>query len=163
MPSQREIERLRAVYRARFCSCVPGPPDRCLQDSEVVTQYGVAKRSSGFEFRSAPRIEGRVTEVDLSVLRGRLTAEEARDLVARNSKMPPAVRHATAGVLRRAGFWVVHTPLRGDPNHPHVSIVAMRPLITQSEIDGSVEHVPWTADEIDNLERCFNGPVGRVR
>jgi hypothetical protein len=46
------------------------PPERCVRDEEVLTQYGLIRSP----FRSQPRI---ALELGLSVLRGQISLEDA--------------------------------------------------------------------------------------
>lgn len=130
--------------RGEACDCGP-LPEQCVKDSEVLTHH---TKNAG-EFLNAPRVE---TEREVSLLRGRLTVEEAtRYRVRRGGEVAikaaverSEVRHTTAGRLRQAGFAVVHTPGR-RVNGPHVSVVwpADDPLGRQD--------IPWP----DGVEAGF--------
>ena len=82
---------------------------QCIADDEVLTHHTSEKGS----YNNAPRPE--VMEVELSMMRGKLTKAEA--CLRRNGGRPahPAdvervgVRYTTAGELRDAGFAVIHT------------------------------------------------------
>ena len=126
-------------------------PEQCITDGEELTHH---TKNAG-EFLNAPRIE---TEREVSLLRGRLTTEEAtRYRVRRGGEAAVKaalersdVRHTTAGQLRQAGFAVVHTPGRRI-NGPHVSVVwpAGDPLARQD--------IPWPDSVEARFTKCFNG------
>ena len=130
------------------CRCGP-PPDRCVPDGAVLTQYGVRRAP----FRNQPRI-GR--ELGLSVLRGRISLEDAVRYVLKESPTEHDLRRArirrtTVGELRLAGFAVVHTPgrVRGkDAIHCTVAWPETDP------IDAS--QVPWPAMASERFDACFN-------
>lgn len=96
---------------------------QCIGDDEILTHH-TSQRS---QYNNAPRPE--VLEVELSVMRGKLTRAEA--CMRRNGGRPahPAdvqkagVRYTTAEELRRAGFAVIHTPGRKGEGNGHVSVV----------------------------------------
>jgi hypothetical protein len=87
-----------------------------LDDDQVLTQYGTA--SDGF--RCQPRWS---KEDALSLIRGRLSGEEASRVVRRGRLLGEGrdlARYTSAGTLRRAGFEVLHTPTRLNPDHVSV-------------------------------------------
>lgn len=96
---------------------------QCIADDEVLTHHTSEKGS----YNNAPRPE--VMEVELSMMRGKLTRAEA--CLRRNGGRPahPAdveragVRYTTAGELRDAGFAVIHTCGRRGESNGHVSLV----------------------------------------
>ena len=103
---------------------------QCIGDDEVLTHH-TSKRGS---YNNAPRLE--VMEVELSVMRGKLTTAEA--CMRRNGGRPahPAdieqagVRYATARELRQSGFAVIHPCGRKGEGNGHVSLIwpAANPL-----------------------------------
>lgn len=107
------------------------------------------------EFLNAPRID---TEREVSLLRGKLTVEEATRYRFRRGGTAAiqaavdraGVRHTTAGRLRQAGFAVVRTPGR-MVSGPHVSVVwpADDPLRRQD--------VPWPDSIATRFAECFDG------
>lgn len=134
--------------QASACGCGP-PPEECIQDNEILTQFG----PKAGKFRNQPRIE---RELGLSVLVGTWTPEEALRFVLPPGQVPTrgqlnaaVVRLTTAGELRKAGFAVVHTPGRVKPKR-HASVVWPQadPLV------GPV--VPWPAAVSEKFDSCFN-------
>lgn len=128
------------------CRCGPAP-ERCVPDDGVLTQLGWA----GKPFRNQPRIE---RELGLSVLRGTVSVEDAERYVL---PRPPTseqlkkgrVRRTTAGILRRAGFGVVHTP---GPVRSGVHCT-----ITWPDTDPvNAPEVPWPAQVSKRFDSCFN-------
>jgi len=103
---------------------------QCIADGEVLTHH----TSQRGQYNDAPRPE--VMEVELSVMRGRLTRVEA--CMRRNGGRPAhpsdvkraGVRYTTAGQLRSVGFAVIHTCGRKGEGNGHVSVVwpAANPL-----------------------------------
>lgn len=136
--------------RGEACQCGP-PPDLCVADDEVLTHH---TKTAG-EFLNAPRVE---TEREISLLRGKLTTEEATRYRFRRGGAAAiqaaversSVRHTTAGQLRRVGFAVVHTPGRMI-NGTHISVVwpTDDPLKRQD--------VPWPDDVAAKFASCFIG------
>jgi hypothetical protein len=136
--------------RQAACRCGP-PSDVCVVDDEVLTHHA---KIAG-EFLNAPRLE---TEREVSLLRGKLTVEEATryryrrgSAAAMQAAVDKAgVRYTTAGQLRHAGFAVVHTPGRMI-NGPHVSVVwpADDPLERQD--------IPWPDHVTARFADCFIG------
>jgi hypothetical protein len=101
--------------------------------------------------------------MDLSVIRGRLTVEEAVRFRYRNSpryRLADAlehldqyqVRYATAGALRAAGFVIYHTPGRVTKGL-HCSVVPSGAFAPGVD-------VPWPKRLADALDGCFNEPEG---
>ena len=96
---------------------------RCIADDEILTHH----TSQSGRYNDAPRPE--VMEVELSVMRGRLTTAEA--CTRRNGGRPAhpsdveraGVRYTRAGELRSAGFAVIHTCGRKGEGNGHVSVV----------------------------------------
>jgi hypothetical protein len=107
------------------------------------------------QFLDAPRIE---TEREVSLLRGKLTVEEATRYRFRRGGTAAIqaaaersdVRHTTGGQLRRAGFALVHTPGRMIDG-AHVSVVwpADDPLERQD--------IPWPDTVAARFASCFTG------
>jgi hypothetical protein len=104
---------------------------------------------------NAPRV---TTERELSLLRGRLTVQEATSYRVRRGG-PKAleaavrrsdVRYTTAGQLREAGFAVVHTPGR-TVGGAHISVVwpSDDPLVRQD--------IPWPDEVAGRFDSCFDG------
>lgn len=115
-----------------------------LSDEEWVSQYGtIINPIEGKPFKRRPFIDEDPQE--LSLLRGKLTADEAATAVNRrriNGAIPgDGARHAKVGELRRAGFRVWLTPRPLKPGH-----VSVAPL------DGTG---PWTDDDMERFEACF--------
>lgn len=107
---------------------------RDLGADEEVTQYGSADQS----FRNAPRFaEG---EADLSVILGRLTPEQAGDVVRYGALGGgrDRARHSLVAVLRLAGFTVTHTPSRMNACHASVTF-----------------HGDWNSQVCDDFDDCF--------
>lgn len=116
-------------------------------DDEFVTQLN---NPDGM-FRTAPRVNG---EVDLSVLRGRLTLQEAYTYVTTGEPLEDdlvgrAVRYTTAGALRNEGFEVIHTPTRKIKNSIHTSVV-------WPGMEDGTPQVPWGDSQTQALELAFS-------
>lgn len=95
-------------------------PPRDIGDDEVLTQYGQQDVDTE-AFHCAPRA---VDRDGLSLIAGTLTVEEACQMVHRGRCVEHdkcGVRHTTAGRLRRAGFVLLHTPNKRNPNHVSVT------------------------------------------
>jgi hypothetical protein len=95
---------------------VVAPTARPIGDKEVLTHYGI-----GNEFRTTPRWR---IEESMSLLVGQLTGEEAAARILKGGPRgdgSDCARYTTAGRLRQAGFTVVHTPNRKNPDHVSVS------------------------------------------
>jgi hypothetical protein len=123
------------------CKCGP-PPDACLQDEEQVTQLSDA---GGATFRDAPRAH---LERGLSVIRGKIEVEEAEMLVrVRPTSTDNRVRYASVGVIRAAGFAVVHTPSRTNPTH--VSVVWPGDDWRTQQV------IPWSPEVMLKFAACF--------
>jgi hypothetical protein len=136
--------------KERSCTC-GGPPEFCVADEEELTQHG--KIANGMEvYRDEPRV---ATERDLSLIRGHLSPEEATRYrlprATRRDFRRARVRYTTAGVLRKAGFAVVHTPSGRINDDPHVSVVwpAEAPLERQD--------IPWPEEVKARFAQCFEG------
>jgi hypothetical protein len=103
---------------------------QCIANDEILTHHA----SQRGQYNNSPRPE--VMEVELSVMRGRLTTVEA--CMRRNGGRPAhpsdveraGVRYTTAGELRSANFAVIHTCGRKGEGNGHVSVVwpAANPL-----------------------------------
>lgn len=61
-------------------------------------------------------------ETDMSLILGRLDADQASIVVRRLVAPNATVRHSTAGAFRAKGFTVLHTPSK--KNSTHVSVLA---------------------------------------
>lgn len=129
------------------CHCGP-PPERCVRDEEVLTQYGLIRSP----FRNQPRI---ALELGLSVLRGQISLEDATRYViqakpAERDLMKARIRRTRAGVLREAGFAVVHTPGRRVRASAHCTVAwpDSDPLETPQ--------VPWPSEISGRFDSCFN-------
>lgn len=117
-----------------------------MSNDETVTQLS-------FEigiFRNEPRVE---REVDVSLLRGKLSAGEAMEYVLRErptdvQQQNASVRVTTAGRLRDAGFGVIHTPGR-IATSGHISVV------WPATMDAEHQQAPWPADVVDDFDECF--------
>jgi hypothetical protein len=95
---------------------------REIADEEWLSQCGQRKQQRPWNFQSAPRPGKEPPELDVSMILGRLTPEEA-ELAAfgpRSSDRRRAVRHVKVRDLRAAGFRVEHTPRLGTPDHVSV-------------------------------------------
>lgn len=127
---------------------------QCIADDEILTHH-TSRRG---QYNNAPRPE--VMEVELSVMRGRLTAVEA--CMRRNGGRPAhpsdveraGVRYCTAGELRSAGFAVIHTCGRKGEGNGHVSVVwpAANPL---DELDPA-----WPPHVRKAFATCFTEDKG---
>lgn len=142
------LDKWKEFVRRHACTCGP-PPQDCVKNDEVLTQYGKV----GQDFRSAPRVE-EIGERALSMLRGRFApAEAGRALRGRRLSPQEAAaaraRYVTAGRLREAGFAVVHTVARVT-NPQHVSVVwpDTDPLNRQD--------APWPSHVSAAFTACFN-------
>jgi hypothetical protein len=103
---------------------------QCIADDEILTHHA----SRGGQYNNAPRPE--MMEVELSMMRGRLSTAEA--CMRRNGGRPAhpsdvqraSVRYTAASELRSAGFAVIHTCGRKGEGNGHVSVVwpAANPL-----------------------------------
>jgi len=105
-----------------------------LDDSVELTQFVF--------FDEEPRNAPRPRDQDgLSLLRGRLSTNQAARYVRRKSPSPfdgDSVRHTTVGQMRRAGFVIKATPSRSIPIHVSVS--------TEAE---------WEEITMENFASCF--------
>ena len=132
-----------------------------IQDDEWITQY-VRRRPDGTpEFSTRPsapetvrpmRCGRRPTANAMSVLRGRLTTEEAVQAVCRRAaKVTDGVRYARAGIFRDKGFTVEPDPTARIPEHSQVANLDIsRPWTDDgsrecdaSRFDGSFEEPVW--------------------
>jgi hypothetical protein len=94
-----------------------------IADEEILTHHTHQRG----RYNNAPRPE--MMEVELSIMRGKLTTAEA--YMRRNGGRPAhpsdveraGVRYRTAGALRAGGFAVIHTCGRKGEGNGHVSIV----------------------------------------
>ncbi|MFE5309754.1 hypothetical protein [Isoptericola sp. NPDC056605] len=142
---------------------VPGPvelPDdeagglyewRPIGIGESVTQYGDDRG-----FRDSPRFEGApgpVVELDISMLRGRRSVEEAARAVLRRPPKPTScVRYFRVVRLLSTGYLAFSSPSASNPDH--VSIV-----IGGTEIRDSPEYrSKWSAaDRVPLSDVCDQG------
>jgi hypothetical protein len=117
-----------------------------LEDDEIVTQTGHCERRSNdqwyrgrFSFRRALRAD--LGEKYMSVIRGRLTPAEAVPLVARGDRagFADAVRYASIGELRQAGFTV-------EPKENHLIPGHLGVFLDRE----------WTPADSDAFDRCFS-------
>ena len=137
----------------RPCRGCDLPPDECTPAELPLTQTN----NPGEGFPTAPKLMS--GEVDLSLLRGRLSLRDAVTARFHNSSQHRlaalekldeyAVRYTTAGALRTAGFVVVHTP---GPvlNGLHTSVV----LGYDQEARMAVP-LPWSDELGLALDACF--------
>jgi hypothetical protein len=124
------------------CGCPD--PEACIGDRQILTQLDNAEGG----FRLAPRPNR--AELGLSMMIGRLSAEQMMSLVARRRLADGrAVRYTTAGTLRGSGFAVLHTPGRSS-DRPHASIVWPIPGGPWNPA------VPWDEDVQKRFDSCFN-------
>lgn len=144
------MDKVQNHVKAGACGCGP-PPEQCVRDDEVLTQYGQLRSP----FRGQPRVE---RELGISVLRSVNSLEEATRHVLRREPTDSdlrksRIRRTTAAVLRAAGFAVVHTPGR-VLHSPHCTIVwpDADPIETPQ--------VPWPAEVSERFEECFNDKGG---
>jgi hypothetical protein len=102
---------------------MPSRDSTLVGDDEWLTQHGVIRPGGHRDYRNCLRTDPGKAEADMSLIRGRLSPEEAgvaRLGRARRSRRD-AARHTTARRLRVAGFRVEHTPR--FPRAPmHVSV-----------------------------------------
>jgi hypothetical protein len=114
-----------------------------LSDEDWVSQYGTIHRPiDGLPFKRRPLIDQQPQE--LSLVRGRLTADEiARAVLRKRTGALPGEgsRQAQVGKLRASGFRVWATPGRWNPAH-----VSVMPL----DLDGA-----WKQDDMERFEACF--------
>lgn len=113
-----------------------------IADNEWLTQHGTKRADDSVAFRAALRNMPGKTELDMSMIRGRVGAERAGELRLGSSRRPErdAARHALAGRFRAAGFRVEHTPRY--PRTPwHVSIFW--------------DHGEWDSDVAKLFNSCF--------
>jgi hypothetical protein len=122
------------------------PKPQEISDDADLSQYG--ERSSGESFRFRDRTRAEVGETDISLILGRVSAEEAARLVTKTCRPYAAVRHTTAGQLRGKGFYVRHTPTR--KNSQHVSVT-----LPQKD-----EHAEWDDNLAKIFDQCFADPRG---
>jgi hypothetical protein len=102
-----------------------------------VTQYGNVREGG---FRKTPR-EG--VERAVSVIRGRLSVDEATRLVRRRGTRPgDAVRYGRVGSLRGAGFAVLRDPVLLNPEHCLVEYPDEWDEHVASAFDGCFEAPP---------------------
>jgi hypothetical protein len=146
---QDAYDRAVGLYRGRVCR--HPDPLRCVEDDQVLTQYG--RELPGMPtFREKPAA-GK-PEVDFSLLKGRLSPEQAHDYVTSTGRglERARVRYTTAGDLRAAGFTIVHTPGRIREG-THVSVILHNgdPL--------GAPHMPWTNAAAARFSACFNGSM----
>lgn len=128
--------------------CEGDNPVTCVSDEVVLSHYG--EQGS---FRSEPRPE---KERGMSLQIGEWEADELCEHIFGS---PPKghveladVRYATAGVLRAAGFVVVHTPGRLGSQKDHVTAGWPGP-------DGELTVFPWPDNAPALFHQCFNGEV----
>ncbi len=95
---------------------------REIGDEEWLSQCGQRKADKPWNFRSMPRPGKEPPELDVSMILGRLSPEEAERAAfgPRRADRRRAVRHAKVGDLRAAGFRVEHTPRLGTLDHVSV-------------------------------------------
>lgn len=117
-----------------------------IPDEADLTQYGESG-SDGLQFRSELRIaEG---ETELSLILGKVDRRAAATLITKCWRSTAAVRHTTAGQLRRRGFLVRHTP--SPENRLHVSV--WPPMQGREPIE-------WDNDLAKVFDECFTEPQG---
>ncbi len=114
--------------------------NRAIADDEVLTQHGKKGKPYQNTLRDLKHPPRR--EKALSMILGDADVEEATDIRfggIRSHYEQYAVRHTTAGALRKAGFKVVHTG--NYPGNPyHVSVYPRG---------------PWGSDEALSFDGCF--------
>ena len=120
---------------------------RVIEGDEWLTQYGNRRNPiGGRPFKNRPPEPERINA--LSLIRGRLTVEEATPLV-RTSRSRPSpgsgVRYTTAARLKQEGFVARHTGNRNNPHH--VSVTCL-----------DETHV-WTDDDGKRFDSCFEQPT----
>jgi hypothetical protein len=98
--------------------------DDDLKDEDWVSQYGTIHMPiEGMPFKRRPSLDEYPQE--LSLLKGKLTADEAAQAVNRrrtHGAFPgDGSRHALVGKLRAAGFRVWATPTKRIPGHVSVA------------------------------------------
>jgi hypothetical protein len=124
---------------------------RDLDDDEWLTQYGsrlVRRQPTGTPFRHRPRFDD--DETDISVLVGRISAEEACLKVARQTPyVGIGVRYTKVGTLRSAGFAVEHTPTTRIPEHASVTHAEWQQLgkPVDETLDGCFDPAIWWGEE----------------
>lgn len=128
---------------------------QCIGGEEILTQH---TKERG-QYIKAPRPDMK-DEVELSVMRGRLTVAAAYQ--QRNGGLPahPAdveradVRYTTAQRLRDAGFAVIHTCGPAGEGYGHVSVV-WPPANPLDEPDRN-----WPTAVQDDFDTCFTEQEG---
>jgi hypothetical protein len=141
----------------REMACRDGPsPEyaiRCIRDDEVLTQLRFPNQPDYHN-----QLREYVSERELSLVRGSMPVAEALRAATGRRWVPQqvaaaAVRVIEAGVLRTAGFAVVHTSMKGtkvaSPTHVSVVWPDSDPLDYQA--------VPWPSEAVDAWQSCFNG------
>jgi len=121
---------------------------RAIGDDEVLTQHGVRLTHGTFRFRNRLRADKEPPELDMSLILGEVTPNEAGAIRFRGPRTAKdlsrdAVRTTTAGTLRAAGFVVFHTPRR--LNRRHVSVY---------------RDEQWDDVVAMKFDRCFGRGVG---
>lgn len=110
--------------------------DRVEIDDDVwLSQYG--EEPPGEACRNRPREDEGETEV--SMIYGRVDADQASLLVRKFLAPFRDVRHVRAGTLRRAGFRVTHSPT--SKNQLHVSVHPPAEQGTDVEWDDAVASI----------------------
>lgn len=112
-----------------------------LEPDAWLTQYG--EHPPGQPCRSHLRTE--LGETDMSMIMGRIGAEEASMIVRKWASPLAAVRYVQVGTLREKGFVVEHTPTRH--NSGHVSVYAPRGV--------DDEQMEWDDGVAALFEACF--------
>jgi hypothetical protein len=112
-----------------------------LSPEDWVTQYGNVREGG---FRKAPR-QG--VERAVSVIRGRLSIEEATWLVRRRwARSGDAVRYGKVGTLQGAGFSLSSEPVPLNPEHC---------LVDYPDV--------WDERVASQSDRCFETPLVREK
>lgn len=119
-----------------------GPEVEEIADNEWLSQYGsILAVIDGEPFKGEP---GRNQE-DLSLIRGRVSPDQAAESVSRRRKEAApgeGVRYVRAGNLRDAGFTVMHTPTSRNKNHVSVTAEGTSGI--------------WAAEHKLRYRECFN-------
>lgn len=115
---------------------------RAIGDDEVVSHLVSRTEGGAVRALASPRP---VDQGRLSVVIGELTAADAVRLAFRRPAIDTdGVRHARVGDLRAAGFEVIHTPTRMNPEHASIQAV-------QSWVDRSFtecfDEIVWEASD----------------
>jgi hypothetical protein len=113
-----------------------------VADDATVTQFG-EKKPVGEGFRD--RLRPEIGETEISMILGDVDADAASILVTRTLTPARICRKTLVGVLREAGFRVVHSPTKA--NRLHVSVYP--------PTDSEEQETDWGVELADRFNGCF--------